>query len=119
MPDPGLTNADVLVSADEPAPAATPAGGLMSSLPMMVAIFAIFYFLIIRPQQKEAKEHEDLLSGLQKGDEVFTSSGLYGRVWEVQDKVVIVEIADKVRVTMDKKAIKRKTAAGEAVVKGS
>jgi len=78
---------------------------------MMAAIFAIFYFLLIRPQQKEQKEHQTLLGALQKGDRVATASGMHGKVWEVRDAEVVLEVADKVRIIVDKSAIKRKTAA--------
>ena len=99
--------------------AASPGGG--STILMMGIIFAIFYFLLIRPQQKEHKAHMALLMGLQKGDRVVTSSGLHGRVHEVSGDVVTLEVADRVRITVDKTAVKRKidlvaTAAGS--VKG-
>ena len=87
-------------------------GGFMSSFGMMAVILAIFYFLLIRPQQKEAKAHQALLAALQKGDLVVTSSGLHGKVFSVEDDEVVVEIADKVRVTIDKSAVKRKNDAG-------
>lgn len=87
-------------------------GSFISSFGMMAVILAIFYFLLIRPQQKEAKEHQALLAALQKGDLVVTSSGLHGRVFSVEDDEVVVEIAEKVRVTIDKSAVKRKLDAG-------
>lgn len=83
-------------------------GGMTSQILMMAAIFAIFYFLLIRPQQKEAKQQQELLSGLQKGDQVVTASGLHGTVFEVRDAEVVLEIADRVRVTVDKPSVKRK-----------
>ena len=86
-----------------------PGGGAFTSqILMMAAIFAIFYFLLIRPQQKEAKQQQELLSGLQKGDQVVTASGLHGTVFEVRDAEVVLEIADRVRVTVDKPSVKRK-----------
>ena len=86
------------------------AGGssFMSSFGMMAVILAIFYFLLIRPQQKEAKEHQALLAGLSKGDRVVTSSGLHGKVFSVEEAEVVVEVAEKVRVTIDKASVKRK-----------
>lgn len=98
----------------EPTPTAAPheqAPGLLSSLPMMIAIIAVFYFLLIRPQQKEAKQHAQLVAGLKKGDRVVTGSGLHGRIYEVGEKEVQLEIADRVRVTVDKVSIKRKLGA--------
>ncbi len=90
--------------------AAPAAGGSMfSTLMMMFLIFGIFYFMLIRPQQKEQQEHQKLLASLQKGDKVVTSSGVHGEVHEVLDEVVALKIADKVRINIDKSAIKRKS----------
>jgi preprotein translocase subunit YajC len=69
----------------------------MSFLPIIL-IFAIFYFLLIRPQQKRAKDHRALLSSLKVGDQVLTSGGIYGRVTGLRDDVITLEISDKVRV---------------------
>jgi preprotein translocase subunit YajC len=69
----------------------------MSFLPIIL-IFAIFYFLLIRPQQKKAKDHRALLSSLKVGDQVLTSGGIYGRVTGLRDDVITLEISDKVRV---------------------
>ncbi len=85
-----------------------PQGGMGSSLVMMAVIFAIFWFLLIMPQRKEQKAHEALLSGLQKGDRVATTAGIHGRIQEVGDETVVLEIAEKVRVTLDKPTIKRR-----------
>jgi len=74
---------------------------MMSFLPI-VLIFVIFYFLLIRPQQKRAKEHRTLLSNLKLGDQVLTSGGIYGRVTGLRDDVVTVEISDKVRVKVNR-----------------
>ena len=94
MHDAPALSSTLLVSADTPAGApgdntAPAAPSILSSLPMMIAIFAVFYFLLIRPQQKEAKLQQELLAGLRKGDEVVTSSGIFGTVWEVQDGAVL------------------------------
>jgi preprotein translocase subunit YajC len=61
-------------------------------------MFAIFYFLLIRPQQKKQKQHRQLLGDLKKGDRVITSGGLYGRITGLTDTVVTLEISEKVRV---------------------
>ena len=96
--------------AQDPAPAAPAAGpGIMDTLPLLLAVGAIFYFLILRPQQKEVKEHETLLASLQKGDKVVSQSGLHGEVHEVREHTVVLKIAENVRVEMDKLAIKRKS----------
>lgn len=65
---------------------------------MLLAMFAIMYFLIIRPQQKKAKQHKAFLESLKKGDEVVTSGGLCGKITGVTDSYITLEIAEKVRV---------------------
>jgi preprotein translocase subunit YajC len=72
-------------------------GSLMSFLPM-VLILGVFYLLLIRPQQKKAQEHKKVLESLKKGDSVITQGGLYGKIVSIQDQVIALEIADKVRI---------------------
>jgi len=79
-----------------------PSGGkagnpIMAFLPLII-IFAIFYFLLIRPQQKRAKEHKNFLDSLSRGEEVMTSGGLIGRVAGLTDDIVTLELADKIRI---------------------
>jgi len=81
-------------AADAAAPAANP---LASFLPMIL-IFVVFYFLLIRPQQKKAKALQEFLKNLKKGDEVVTGGGLHGKITGLTDSVVTLEIADNVRV---------------------
>ena len=69
---------------------------------MMVVFIAIFYFLLIRPQQRKAKEHQALVAKLAQGDEVVTAGGLLGRVVEVGDTFVTLEIAEGVRVKVQR-----------------
>jgi preprotein translocase subunit YajC len=76
-------------------------GGLMGLLPLVI-IFVIFYFLLIRPQQKRAKEQKAMLDNLKKGDKVITSGGEYGVVEEVKDSTIIVKIAENVKVRYGK-----------------
>jgi preprotein translocase subunit YajC len=99
------------------APAAS-APGLLSSLPMMLAILAIFYFLMIRPQQQEAKRQAEMIGKLQKGDDVLTAFGLHGKVAEVRDTTVLLEVADKVRVVIEKSAIKARLGDAPAATGG-
>jgi len=73
------------------------AGGFTSLIPIIL-MFVIFYFLLIRPQQKKAKEHRQMISQVRKGDRIVSSGGLHGRVTAVSDETLTVEIADKVRV---------------------
>ena len=79
-------------------------GGLMQFLPL-VALLGVFYFLILRPQQKRAKEHKTLMEALQKGDEVITLGGILGKVTKVGEENVAIEIADNVVVQVQKAAI--------------
>jgi preprotein translocase subunit YajC len=81
------------------------AGGGMASLFPLVAIFAIFYFLLIRPQQKKSKTHRMMLERLKKGDQVLTAGGVYGKITALADNIVTVEIADKVRVKVARQQI--------------
>jgi len=85
--------------------AAAPQGGGAEQLFIMVAIFAVFYFLLIRPQTKRAKEHRQMVSELGKGDEVITNGGIYGKLTKVEDDYVEVEIADNTTVRLQRQAI--------------
>ena len=86
------------------APAAPFGSDLMAFLPM-VAIFVVFYFLLIRPQQKKAKEARAMLEALQKGDEVVTAGGLLGRISKLGEQYVTVEIAPNTEITVQRAAI--------------
>ena len=79
-------------------------GGLLSFLPLIV-IFVVFYFLLIRPQMKRAKEHKLLISALANGDEVVTNGGLLGRVTNVGDSFITLELADNVKIKLQKHAV--------------
>lgn len=79
-------------------------GGLLSFLPLIV-IFVVFYFLLIRPQMKRAKEHKLLITALANGDEVVTNGGLLGRVTNVGDSFITLELADNVKIKLQKHAV--------------
>lgn len=87
------------------AQSAAPAGSGMSSLIMMVAIFAIFYFLMIRPQQKRQKELKALIAALQKGDEVMTAGGILGRVHALDEQYIELEVAEGVNMKMQRSSV--------------
>jgi len=72
--------------------------GSMFPLVMMLSIFVIFYFLLIRPQQRKAKDHRQFLENLKRGDRVITAGGIVGEIITISDQVLTVEISDKVRV---------------------
>ncbi len=78
--------------------------GFASFLPLII-LFAVFYFLLIRPQLKQAKQHKQLVAGLAKGDEIATNGGLLGKIKEVGDNFIIVEIAKDTEVKIQKQAV--------------
>lgn len=80
-------------------------GSLVSTLIMFAAIFAIFYFMIIRPQQKRAKEREQMLSNIQKGDKIVTSGGMHGTIVGLEEKTCLVQVSDNVKIKMERSAI--------------
>jgi preprotein translocase subunit YajC len=84
--------------------AAPQGGGFMEFLPL-IALLAVFYFLVLRPQQKRAKEHSALVAALQKGDEVVTIGGVLGKVTKVGEENVMVEIAAGVEVQVQKPSV--------------
>lgn len=92
---------------------ASPQSGLMGFLPLIL-IFVVFYFLLIRPQQKKAKMHQEFIQNMQKGDAVVTSGGLHGVITGLTDKVVTLEIADNVRVKLSRQYILGSVAAETA-----
>jgi preprotein translocase subunit YajC len=86
------------------APAASQGGGLLTLWPFVV-LMIVFYLMLIRPQTKRQKEQRDMLAKLQKGDEVLTSSGIAGKVDEIGESFITLEIADGVRVKFQRGAI--------------
>lgn len=91
-------------AAGEPSP-------LISMVPVLL-MFVIFYFLLIRPQQKQQKEHRAFLKALDKNQEVVTSAGLHGTVVQVKEDTVTLRIAENVKVEFDKSSIARLQKAG-------
>ena len=81
---------------------------LVQALPLVV-LFVVFYFLLIRPQQKKQKEHADMLAKLDKNDEIITAGGVHATVISVGDKTAIVRIADNVKVEIEKSSISQVT----------
>jgi preprotein translocase subunit YajC len=79
--------------------------GLMSNVILFGSIILIFYFMIIRPQQKRAKERQKLIDSMKKGDKVVTSGGMYGTIAGLDDKTVLLQIADNVKVKLDRGSI--------------
>lgn len=82
--------------------AAPASGGGLAPLLMMVVFIVIFYFLLIRPQQKKAKEHQAMVGKLSAGDEIVTTGGILGRIVEIGDSFITLEIADGVKIKVQK-----------------
>jgi len=80
-------------------------GSGMEGIVMLVIMFAIFYLLLIRPQQKRAKQHKTLIENLKAGDQVVTAGGIHGKVVAVQDTLVTMEIASNVRIKINRSAV--------------
>ncbi len=82
-------------------------GGLLEMVMPLAIMFLVFYFLLIRPQQKKSKEHSVLLKNLKKGDAVVTSSGIHGTVYGLTDQVVTLEIDNEVKIKVDRIQVAR------------
>jgi preprotein translocase subunit YajC len=86
-------------AAGQPGGSGGDAGGMLGLMAPMLLMFAVFYFLLIRPQQKKTKQHRSMLNALQKGDHVLTNGGLLGRIVEVEGDILTVDLGEtKVRV---------------------
>ena len=85
-------------------------GSLVSTLIMFGAIFLIFYFMIIRPQQKKAKQRNALLANLEKGDKVVTSGGVHGIIAGLDEKTALLQVSDNVKLKVERSAITTVTA---------
>ena len=91
-------------------------GPIMTIVPFIL-IFAIMYFMVIRPQQKKAKDHRELLGKLKKNDEVMTSGGIYGKVVDLKETVVTIEVAPNVRIRVARPQIAAVLSAEKAPAK--
>ena len=83
---------------------AAPKSGLAGFLPLIL-IFVVFYFMLIRPQMKRAKEHRKMVSELSKGDEVVTNGGLLGKITDISDSFVTLQLADNVTIKLQRQAV--------------
>lgn len=79
--------------------------GILMNLAPLILIFVVFYFLLIMPQQKKAKEHKQMLASIDKGDEVITSGGIHGKVVGVADQVLTLDIGEKVKIKVSREFI--------------
>jgi preprotein translocase subunit YajC len=89
------------------------------SLLYIVGLFAILYFLMIRPQQQRQKKHQEMISSIKTNDKVITIGGIYGTIEKIKDNSIILEVADNVRMEFLKTAISQVVNRGEAVDKGT
>jgi preprotein translocase subunit YajC len=80
-------------------------GGVLAPLPFLLLVFAIFYFLLIRPQQKKQREHREMLRVLKTGDQVVTIGGIYGTVVDLDESKVKLKIAENVRIDVARNSI--------------
>jgi preprotein translocase subunit YajC len=98
----GLFISDAIAGAGN---AASPQADGTFSLVMITAIFVLFYFMLIRPQSKKAKEHRELISRLKKGDEIITSGGILAKVINLDDQYIKVSLAEGIEISMQKTAV--------------
>jgi len=96
---------DFLLALAPPAADGQPTGSLIGSLAPLLAIFAIFYFLVFAPMRKKQKQHTEMLGQLKAGDRVVTSGGIHGSVVGVTDDLVQLRIADQVKIDVSKQAV--------------
>lgn len=88
-----------------PAPGGAPQPDLIQTLLPFLFMGVIFYFLLIRPQQKRSKQHQQLMSSLKTGDRVVTSSGIHGLIANVKETTFLLKVADNVKIEIDKSAV--------------
>jgi preprotein translocase subunit YajC len=93
-------------------------GGILSILPLMVGMFAIMYFIVIRPQQKQKREREAMLGAIKKGDRIVTTSGMHGTVSGLDEHTVTLRVGDQVKLTFDRAAVGRIIPAGDKDASG-
>ena len=96
---------DFLISSAHAQATGAPAGGGLAQFLPLILIFAVFYFLLIRPQMKRAKEHKNLVANLSKGDEVVTNGGLLGKISDLNDSFVTLELAEGVQIKLQRHAV--------------
>ena len=92
-------------------------GNPLGAFVPLILMFAIFYFLLIRPQQKKAKQHKEMIGNLKIGDRIVTNGGIYGTIVRMKDSTIIVEIAEKVQVEMLRNTVADKAEAFEKMEK--
>lgn len=99
-----MTNLAYVFLMGQPAGGAGQSNPLLTFLPLIL-VFVVFYFFMIRPQMKKQKEMNNYRSSLKKGDKVVTTGGIYGRIYEVKDNYVTIDVGGDVRLKVDKSAL--------------
>jgi preprotein translocase subunit YajC len=107
-----MTNLAFVFLMGQPAGAAGQGNPLLTFLPLIL-VFVVFYFFMIRPQMKKQKEMNNYRSSLKKGDKVVTTGGIYGRIYEVKDNYVTIDVGGDVRLKVDKSALLKDPTADE------
>ncbi len=107
-----MTNFSFLYLMGQPAGATGQSNPLVTFLPLIL-VFVVFYFFMIRPQMKKQKEMTNYRSSLKKGDKVVTTGGIYGRVNEVKDNYVIIDVGSDIKLRVDKNALLKDPTADE------
>ncbi|MFN0157793.1 MAG: preprotein translocase subunit YajC [Bacteroidota bacterium] len=92
-------------------------GGIMSTVIMFALIIGIFYFMILRPQQKRQKERQKLLDSVKKGDKIITAGGLHGTVAGLDEKTVLIQVAENVKMKFERSAVASVVKEGEPETK--
>lgn len=95
----------VYAQENQPASGQSPSGGIFGMFLPLVLIFVIFYFLIFRPQQKQQKLKQKMLSDLKRGDEVITNGGIYGKITDLTDAFVMLQVANNVTLKLDRSQV--------------
>jgi preprotein translocase subunit YajC len=101
-----LVHADLVLAGAFP-PSGAGSNAMLTQLVFFAAIFAIFYFLLIRPQQRQKREREALLRAVKRGDRVVTTSGMHGTVTGLDDATITLRVADQTKITFDRASIGR------------
>ena len=107
-----MTNFALLYLTGQPAGAAGQANPLVTFLPLIL-VFVVFYFFMIRPQMKKQKEMTNYRNSLKRGDKVVTTGGIYGRVYEVKENHILMEVGGDIKLKIDKNAVLKDPTADE------
>jgi len=100
-----LFSSDAFAMASPNATGGAAGGGILQTLLPFVLMFGVLYFLLIRPQQKKAKQHQQFLNNLKKGDMIITAGGMYAKIAGISENIITLELGDKVKIKVSRSAI--------------